>query len=878
MYQSTKIIRQRFINFFHEKKHKIIKSSSLIPINDQSILFTNAGMNQFKNIFLDTNQNYKYSKVVTNQYCLRTGGKHNDLETVGYSIRHHTFFEMLGNFSFGDYFKKQAILYAWELLTSKKWFALPKERFLITVYKTDEETYEIWKNVIGIPENRIISIGDKCHNSPYISDNFWYMGESGPCGPCTEIFYNQDSINPSTMTLSDDQIKKYFEVWNIVFMQFDKKKDGSFCMLPKPSIDTGMGLERIASIIQNVSSNYEIDIFKELIQKIEKINRIKHNLKNNISLRIIADHIRACYFMISENIIPSNEGRGYVLRRIIRRASRHGYLLGIKHAFLYQLINSVICAMNITDNYLIQKTEYIKSILMQEEVKFNYTLENGLKLLNTEIKKVHNGIIDGEVIFYLYDTFGFPVDLTKEVCIEHNIKIDEIGFKHAMDQQKKRSRDTKVFNSNYKHFNSIDQKTIFMGYTLNQTKSTIINIIINNQFKDTMMLGEKGIILLDKTPFYPESGGQIGDIGHIYNDTGTFTVENTKKNNDTIFHIGTITSGYLTKTHDVTANIDSKIRTYIEKNHSATHLLNSALRKILGNHIYQNGSLVKSDLIRFDFFHNQPMTLLIVQNIEQLVNKYIFQNNSIKTKQISLEDAKNKNITRLLNKTYHDNVRVICIDKHSQELCGGTHTKKTGNIGLFKIITQRSIASNIYRIEAVTGEIALKLIHEQENNIQKICSLLKTNKYILNDSIKKIISHNNHLKKELNELQDKEVLHNVNLLIKQTKQIKHVTLLINTLKDKNIKIIHLIINELINKFQHSIIILANILHNKVTIIVRITKHVSKLIKANELIKIILNDINGKGGGNESMAEGGSTYLQKLPKAFKNIELWINSIL
>ncbi|CAL4043515.1 alanine--tRNA ligase [Buchnera aphidicola] len=876
MNKKTIEIRKQFLHFFHKKKHKIIPGSSLIPQNDSSLLFTNAGMNQFKDIFLGNNKSYQYSKIATAQYCLRTGGKHNDLENVGYSSRHHTFFEMLGNFSFGDYFKKKAILYSWELLTSKKWFALPKDNFLITVYKTDEETYDIWANVIGIPLNRIILIGNKTEY-PDTSDNFWQMGDTGPCGPCTEIFYNiKNNLSSKKNKNSENIIENYIEIWNIVFMQFNRINDHSLLRLPNPSVDTGMGLERISSIINDVSSNYDIDIFQILIKDIAKITNTT-NLKNK-SLYIIADHIRACYFMIAENILPSNENRGYVLRRIIRRAVRHGYLLGVKTIFLYKLVTSVNKSMNINNIHLLSKKENIENILKVEEIKFNSTLERGLQLLDSKIKTVIDNTLDGEIVFYLYDTFGFPIDLTEEVCREHNIRIDYLGFKKNMDVQKNRSREKKIFNTNYSIMNHTENTSIFVGYNTYKVKSFIENIFINGKSETYISSGEKGIILLKNTPFYPESGGQVGDIGIIHNKTGTFKVEDTKKNGKIILHIGILLSGMLEVKTTVFSEINTQFRSSIKKNHSAIHLLSAALKKKLGNHVYQNGSLVTPDYIRFDFFHNIPIPLTIIQEIEQFVNQLIRRNILIKTEIINFKDAKKRNITFLSNKKYDKYVRTVSINHYSNELCGGTHTDRTGDIGFFKIKSERSISSNIHRVEAITGRKALDSIHIQEKNIYEICTLLKTNPNFLKTTFEKITLKQKNLEKNISELKEKNMIIIINELTKKITKINHVILLIDTLNNQNTKTLRNIMDRLKSKFKYAIIILANIINNKVTLIVGITKNLTQSIQANQIMHIILKKINGKGGGKVDIAEGGSIYIQKLPEALSNIKIWINSIL
>ncbi|AAM67942.1 alanine--tRNA ligase [Buchnera aphidicola] len=869
MKKTTNEIRQSFLNFFKEKEHVIVPSSSLIPENDSTLLFTNAGMNQFKEYFLGQKKKF-YPRVTTVQNCLRTGGKHNDLENVGYTKRHHTFFEMLGNFSFNDYFKKEAITYAWELLTSRKWFNIDKNKLWISVYEDDEETYKIWRDIIRIPCHHIVKIGSK-NNSQYDSENFWQMGETGPCGPCTEIFYNYDDSNKSNDFLKDKN-ESFIEIWNIVFIEFNRISKTKIVPLINKSIDTGMGLERISAVLQNVHSNYKIDIFQKLIQKISNFTEIKD--LNNISLKIIADHIRSCAFLIAENILPSNEHRGYVLRRIIRRALRHGHKIGIKNNFFYKLVPSLIEIMGDSAKILRKKEKIIEETLKIEEIQFSQTLDKGLKILNAEIKKSTNKTISGKTAFYLYDTFGFPIDLTSDICSEKNIKIDFKGFNIAKEEQKKRSS---IKNKFYKDYNKdiiINDTCIFEGYKKNKTKSLVKYIFIKNESVFLIYKGQTATIFLDKTSFYPESGGQIGDIGELYHKKSRFIVENTKKYGDTIGHYGKLISGKIIVNDSIYSKINHVYRNAIQLNHSATHLLHAALQKVLGKNAIQKGSLVSNTHLRFDFSYSGNINLSQIQNIENIINKKIRSNDLIKIKNLSLEEAKKKKAIALFDYKYQSSVRVVFIKDFSIELCGGTHTKRTGNIGLFKIIEQSSVSSGIKRIEAVTGQQAIDYLHIKDNDMQNISFLLKCQNSKITEKIKKIIIQVEKLEKKTDQLQKRENIYQIKKLSKKINNIKGINLLINTFTNYDQKSMKMIIDQLKKELKISIIIFINKNKNDFTVIIRVTKNLINYITALKIINIFIKKANGKGGGKKEIAEGGGMNIKKLPMILNYIKSWI----
>ncbi|QCI16069.1 alanine--tRNA ligase [Buchnera aphidicola] len=872
MNKTTNQIRQDFLNFFKEKGHIIIPSSSLVPYNDTTLLFTNAGMNQFKEIFLGEKQR-DYPRVVTVQRCLRTGGKHNDLENVGYTSKHHTFFEMLGNFSFNDYFKKEAIEYAWELLTSKKWFNIPKNKLWISVYENDTETYRIWHNIIKIPAERIIKIGDK-NNSQYDSENFWQMGDSGPCGPCTEIFYDYGSTDiKSSIDFLKNENNRFVEIWNIVFIEFNRISQTKIISLKNKSIDTGMGLERISAVLQNVYSNYDIDIFQELIKSIFASSTIK-NL-NHISLKVIADHIRSCVYIIADNIFPSNEHRGYVLRRIIRRALRHGHKIGIKENFLYKLVPNVIKIMGKSADILKLKKDKIEEILKAEEIQFSNTLNKGLKILNSEIQKTYNNVLSGKTVFYLYDTFGFPVDLTEDVCREKKIKIDYTGYKVAKEEQKKRSNLKNKFYKNYNNNIFINDECIFQGYKKNKTKALVKYIFINNQFVSKISKNENGIIFLNTTPFYGESGGQKGDIGKLYYKKSCFIVEDTKKYKKTTGHIGKLISGEIKINDYVFSEIDENYRHSIELNHSATHLLHAALRNVLGNNVYQKGSLVTNAYLRFDFSCSKFITMSEIQKIEHIVNIQIRKNILIKIENLDLEKAKLKNAIALFDHQYSSIVRVVSMNNFSIELCGGTHTKRTGDIGFFKIISQSSISSGIKRIEAVTGENAINYLHKKDSDIQNISFILNCNQSNIKEKINQILIKTKNLEKKIKQLQKQEKKYYIKQLLENIKNIQEIKFLSHIFYNYEHILLKTIVDELKTQIDNTIIILVNVIDNRFTILVQVSKKVTNWIAAKKIMEIIIDQTNGKGGGKKEMAEGGGVYTIKLPIILKNIQSWIN---
>ncbi|ANZ22606.1 alanine--tRNA ligase [Buchnera aphidicola (Diuraphis noxia)] len=872
MNKTTSEIRQDFLKFFQNKGHIILPGSSLVPEDDSTLLFTNAGMNQFKEIFLGQKK-INHSRVVTVQNCLRTGGKHNDLENVGYTSKHHTFFEMLGNFSFNDYFKEEAIQYAWELLTSKKWFNIPEDKLWVSVYKNDYESYKIWKNIIQIPPERIIRIGDK-NNCKYNSDNFWQMGDTGPCGPSTEIFYNySDKLIKNSLEFFKNEGNCFLEIWNIVFIEFNRISKTKIVHLPNKCIDTGMGLERISAVLQNVNSNYDIDIFQELIKNISMLTSIKD--LNHVSLRIIADHIRSCAYIISDNIIPSNENRGYVLRRIIRRALRHGHKLGIKEKFFYKLVSTLIKVMGENSDILKKKKEKIKKILKMEEIQFSYTLDKGLKILDDEIKKANSNTLSGETLFYLYDTFGFPIDLTSDVCREKNIKIDYISYKLLKEKQKRESSRKNKFYKNYNNSIIVNDKCLFEGYNKHKTKSVVRYIFIKNQLVKKIMKNETGIIFLDKTTFYGESGGQIGDIGELYNKNSRFIVENTKRYGKSIGHIGKLIIGEI-KVHDcISSQINQNYRHSIQINHSATHLLHAALRETFGDDVFQKGSLVSDTHLRFDFSCFKTIKTSHIQKIEHIINMKIRDNILIKAQMLNLEEAKKKKAMCLFENKYSSKVRTVFIKDFSIELCGGTHTKRTGDIGLFKIFSQSSVSSGIKRIEAKTGQKAIAYLHEKDNNIQDISFLLNCNSACIKDKITKLINKTKQLENKIIDFQNKENAKNIKKLVKNANEIKGIKFISHIFHNYEHKLLRTIVNQLKKELKNIVIILVNIIDNHFTIVIGVSKNLINHITAKNIINIIMKKIKGNGGGKEEIAEGGGINTKKLPIILNSMQSWIN---
>ncbi|WP_258086217.1 alanine--tRNA ligase [Xenorhabdus bovienii] len=871
MSKSTAEIRQAFLDFFHTKGHQIVPSSSLVPNNDPTLLFTNAGMNQFKDVFLGLDKR-PYSRATTAQRCVRAGGKHNDLENVGYTARHHTFFEMLGNFSFGDYFKQDAIKYAWELLTGKEWFNLPKEKLWVTVYETDDEAYDIWHKEVGVPAEKIIRIGDN-KGAPYASDNFWQMGDTGPCGPCTEIFYDHgEHIWGGPPGSPEEDGDRYIEIWNIVFMQFNRHADGTMELLPKPSVDTGMGLERLTAVLQHVNSNYDIDLFSDLIASVAEVTGTTD--LTNKSLRVIADHIRSCAFLICDGVIPSNENRGYVLRRIIRRAIRHGNMLGAKETFFYKLVAPLIKIMGAAGDELKHQQSLVEQVLKTEEEQFARTLERGLQLLDEELAKLSGDILDGETAFRLYDTYGFPVDLTADVCRERNIKVDEAGFDVAMENQRRRARESSGFGTDYNEQIKVDGRSDFSGYEHNSQQATVMAIFRHGEAVDQIHAGEEAIVILDKTAFYAESGGQVGDTGNLSNGNGIFEVADTQKYGQAIGHIGKLINGTLSVNCTANAEINIVRRDSIRLNHSATHLLHAALRQILGEHVSQKGSLVNDKYLRFDFSHFEAMKPEQIRQVENLVNEEIRKNSSIVTELMELEEAKTKGAMALFGEKYDEQVRVLSMGGFSTELCGGTHASRTGDIGLFRISSESGTAAGIRRIEAITGQTALNSVYQQTDLLQDIAHLVKGDISSLNEKVKTTLDRTKQLEKELQQLKSQQAAQESSSLANQTKEIQGVRLLVTQLGDTEPKMLRTMVDDLKNQLGSAIIVLSTVTGDKVTLIVGITKDLTARIKAGDLISFVAQQVGGKGGGRPDLAQAGGTDIAALPSALASVEEWV----
>ncbi|MEX0424520.1 alanine--tRNA ligase [Providencia rettgeri] len=873
MSKSTAEIRQAFLDFFHTKGHQVVSSSSLVPNNDPTLLFTNAGMNQFKDVFLGLDKR-AYSRATTAQRCVRAGGKHNDLENVGYTARHHTFFEMLGNFSFGDYFKHDAIRFAWELLTSEEWFNLPKERLWVTVYATDDEAYDIWNKEIGIPVERIIRIGDN-KGAPYASDNFWQMGDTGPCGPCTEIFYDHgDHIWGGPPGSPEEDGDRYIEIWNLVFMQFNRQSDGTMEPLPKPSVDTGMGLERISAVLQHVNSNYEIDIFRDLIAAAAKATGAT-DLENK-SLRVIADHIRSCAFLVSDGVIPSNEGRGYVLRRIIRRAVRHGYMLGAKDTFFYKLVAPLIKVMGPAADELGRQQVTVEKVLKTEEEQFARTLERGLQLLDEELASLEGDTLDGEAAFRLYDTYGFPIDLTADVCRERNIKVDEEGFERAMEDQRRRARESSGFGADYNSLIKVDKRSEFSGYQYDEQQATITALYKDGQPVDSLNAGEEGLVILDKTAFYAESGGQVGDTGYLNNDNANFKVTDTQKYGQAIGHIGKVEAGSLVVNHRITAFVDSARRDAIRLNHSATHLLHAALRQVLGDHVSQKGSLVNDKYLRFDFSHFEAMTQEQLRQVEDIVNAQIRKNSEIETELMDLEGAKAKGAMALFGEKYEERVRVLSMGDFSIELCGGTHARRTGDIGLFRILSESGTAAGVRRIEATTGSMAIESIHNQSEQLSAIAHLVKGDINSLVEKVKAALDKSRQLEKEIVQLKDQQASQESASLSSKAKDVKGIKLLVTQLADTDPKLLRTMVDDLKNQLKSAIIVLSTTSGDKVSMIVGVTNDLTAKVKAGDLISYIASQVGGKGGGRPDMAQAGGTDVSALPAAMASVEEWVEA--
>lgn len=873
MSKSTAEIRQAFLDFFHSKGHQVVASSSLVPHNDPTLLFTNAGMNQFKDVFLGLDKR-NYSRATTSQRCVRAGGKHNDLENVGYTARHHTFFEMLGNFSFGDYFKHDAIQFAWELLTSEKWFALPKERLWVTVYESDDEAYEIWEKEVGIPRERIIRIGDN-KGAPYASDNFWQMGDTGPCGPCTEIFYDHgDHICGGPPGSPEEDGDRYIEIWNIVFMQFNRQADGTMEPLPKPSVDTGMGLERIAAVLQHVNSNYDIDLFRTLIQAVAKVTGATD--LSNKSLRVIADHIRSCAFLIADGVMPSNENRGYVLRRIIRRAVRHGNMLGAKETFFYKLVGPLIDVMGSAGEDLKRQQAQVEQVLKTEEEQFARTLERGLALLDEELAKLSGDTLDGETAFRLYDTYGFPVDLTADVCRERNIKVDEAGFEAAMEEQRRRAREASGFGADYNAMIRVDSASEFKGYDHLELNGKVTALFVDGKAVDAINAGQEAVVVLDQTPFYAESGGQVGDKGELKGANFSFAVEDTQKYGQAIGHIGKLAAGSLKVGDAVQADVDEARRARIRLNHSATHLMHAALRQVLGTHVSQKGSLVNDKVLRFDFSHNEAMKPEEIRAVEDLVNTQIRRNLPIETNIMDLEAAKAKGAMALFGEKYDERVRVLSMGDFSTELCGGTHASRTGDIGLFRIISESGTAAGVRRIEAVTGEGAIATVHADSDRLSEVAHLLKGDSNNLADKVRSVLERTRQLEKELQQLKEQAAAQESANLSSKAIDVNGVKLLVSELSGVEPKMLRTMVDDLKNQLGSTIIVLATVVEGKVSLIAGVSKDVTDRVKAGELIGMVAQQVGGKGGGRPDMAQAGGTDAAALPAALASVKGWVSA--
>ncbi|EFW3190396.1 alanine--tRNA ligase [Shigella flexneri] len=873
MSKSTAEIRQAFLDFFHSKGHQVVASSSLVPHNDPTLLFTNAGMNQFKDVFLGLDKR-NYSRATTSQRCVRAGGKHNDLENVGYTARHHTFFEMLGNFSFGDYFKHDAIQFAWELLTSEKWLALPKERLWVTVYESDDEAYEIWEKEVGIPRERIIRIGDN-KGAPYASDNFWQMGDTGPCGPCTEIFYDHgDHIWGGPPGSPEEDGDRYIEIWNIVFMQFNRQADGTMEPLPKPSVDTGMGLERIAAVLQHVNSNYDIDLFRTLIQAVAKVTGATD--LSNKSLRVIADHIRSCAFLIADGVMPSNENRGYVLRRIIRRAVRHGNMLGAKETFFYKLVGPLIDVMGSAGEDLKRQQAQVEQVLKTEEEQFARTLERGLALLDEELAKLSGDTLDGETAFRLYDTYGFPVDLTADVCRERNIKVDEAGFEAAMEEQRRRAREASGFGADYNAMIRVDSASEFKGYDHLELNGKVTALFVDGKAVDAINAGQEAVVVLDQTPFYAESGGQVGDKGELKGANFSFAVEDTQKYGQAIGHIGKLAAGSLKVGDAVQADIDEARRARIRLNHSATHLMHAALRQVLGTHVSQKGSLVNDKVLRFDFSHNEAMKPEEIRAVEDLVNAQIRRNLPIETNIMNLEAAKAKGAMALFGEKYDERVRVLSMGDFSTELCGGTHASRTGDIGLFRIISESGTAAGVRRIEAVTGEGAITTVHADSDRLSEVAHLLKGDSNNLADKVRSVLERTRQLEKELQQLKEQAAAQESANLSSKAIDVNGVKLLVSELSGVEPKMLRTMVDDLKNQLGSTIIVLATVAEGKVSLIAGVSKDVTDRVKAGELIGMVAQQVGGKGGGRPDMAQAGGTDAAALPAALASVKGWVSA--
>lgn len=869
-------IREAFLQYFEKQGHARVASSSLVPGNDPTLLFTNAGMVQFKDVFLGQDKR-NYSRATSSQRCVRAGGKHNDLENVGYTARHHTFFEMLGNFSFGDYFKKEAIHFAWEFLTSKEWLAIPTEKLCVTVYADDNEAYDIWANDVGVPEESIIRIGDN-KGGRYNSDNFWAMGDTGPCGPCTEIFYDHgEHIWGGRPGTPEEDGDRFIEIWNVVFMQFNRSSDGEMAPLPKPSVDTGMGLERIAAVMQDVHSNYEIDLFQALLAAAAKATETKDS--DSKSLRVIADHIRSCSFLVSDGVLPSNEGRGYVLRRIIRRAIRHGHKLGQTQPFFHKLVAALVEQMGDAYPELVRDQANIEKVLAAEEDQFAKTLDKGMVVLENALQGVSGSVIPGEVIFTLYDTYGFPVDLTNDIAREREMTLDMEGYESRMEEQKKRARESGSFKVDYSATATIEGSTEFVGYTDLDATSNVTAILVDGKNVQSLAEGQSGVVVLNSTPFYGESGGQAGDSGYLNFEGATFEVQDCQKAGANHLHIGVLSSGEIKVGDTADAIVDKSVRTSTALNHSATHLLHAALRKVLGEHVTQKGSLVDAERLRFDFSHFEAVKPEELKEIENLVNEQIRLNTSVETDLCDMESAQAKGAMALFGEKYGEEVRVLSMGgDFSVELCGGTHVARTGDIGLFRVTSESGIASGVRRIEAVTGQKAIALFDAATETLESVAKKLKATPDNMLDKLDLLLSHSKQLEKELNIAKGKLAASSADEWLSEAIELSGIKVLAKIVEGVDPKSLRDMVDKLKGKLGSSAVILAAENNGKISLVAGVSKDATAKIKAGDIVKYVAEKIGGKGGGRPDMAQGGGTDVEALPEAITSVAEWAKTVI
>ena len=874
-FTTSAALREAFLQFFESKQHTRLASSSLVPGNDPTLLFTNAGMVQFKDVFLGQDQR-PYRRAATSQRCVRAGGKHNDLENVGYTARHHTFFEMLGNFSFGDYFKEDAIRYAWEFLTSEQWLAIPAEKLTVTVYAEDDEAYTIWHQQVGVPPEKIIRIGDN-KGAKYQSDNFWSMGDTGPCGPCTEIFYDHgEHIWGGPPGSPEEDGDRFIEIWNLVFMQYNRAADGQMAPLPKPSVDTGMGLERIAAVMQSVHSNYEIDLFQQLLTAAATATAAKD--PNDKSLRVIADHIRSCAFLIVDGVLPANEGRGYVLRRIIRRAVRHGHKLGQTEPFFHTLVSALVAAMGQAYPELVAQQAQVEKVLLAEEQQFARTLEKGLKLLESELAQLADKEIPGDIVFKLHDTYGFPTDLTNDIARERGYSLDMPGYEQHMAEQRAQAQAAGSFSADYSSEIQLAGATDFIGYQQLSDQGEVLGLYKDGQAVECLNEGDSGVVVLAASPFYAESGGQAGDVGYLSSGANRFAVSDCQKQGGHHLHIGQVVAGSLAVSDTLRADVDQSKRQATALNHSATHLLHAALRQVLGEHVTQKGSLVDADKLRFDFSHFEALSPQELKSIEQRVNDEIRRNTPVLTELCAMEEAKDKGAMMLFGEKYGSEVRVLTMGQgFSVELCGGTHVERTGDIGLLHIVSESGISSGVRRIEALTGAHALAALDRGQAQLQQAAQLLKTQPLNLLDKLEQLVTQAKDQEKQLAKLQAKLASNASGDILSQAQEIAGIKVLTHQIPDANPKALRELADSLKSKLDNGVFLLAAVEGEKVSLIAGVTKNLTGRYKAGELMRTVAPLVGGKGGGRPDMAQGGGTQPAAIGDAFAAVANWVKSL-